>query len=170
MMWYHEYLVHPGQTRMEETLRKVFYWPNLDKDVQGYVKTCRKCQISKRQRKKYGHLPAKKAEDIPWNRVNVDLIGPYTVRTPTKTHELRAMTMIDPATSWFEIAPIVHPNSNSTQRALDSCWLARYPRPQYVGYDNGNEFKWLFKELCENFGLTSKNAMDCDPQGNSVLE
>ena len=67
MTWYHEYLVHPGQTRMEETLRKVFYWPNLDKDTQAYVKTCRECQMSKRQRKKCGHLPAKKAEDILWN-------------------------------------------------------------------------------------------------------
>ena len=30
--------------------------------------------------------------------------------------------------------------------------------------------KWLFKELCENFGLTSNNTTDCNPQGNSVLE
>ena len=100
----------------------------------------------------------------------MDLMGPYTTRTPTKTHELRAMTVMDPATSWFEIAPIVHPNSNSTQRASDGCWLARYPRPQCAGYDNGNEFKWLFKELCENFRLISKNNMDFNPQGNAVLE
>ena len=96
--------------------------------------------MSERQCKTHGHLPAKKAEDIPWNRVNVDSIGPHTVRTPTKTHELGVMTMIDPATGWFKIAPTVHPNSNSAQGALDSCWLARYPRPQCVGYDNSDEF------------------------------
>ena len=117
MTWYHEYLVHPGQTRMEETIRKIFYWPNLDKSVQEYVKTCHKCQISKKQRKKYGHLPPKKAEDVPWNRVNVDLIGPYTVKTPTKTYELRAMTMIDPATSWFEMVEIVPYSCDSASGA-----------------------------------------------------
>lgn len=68
----------------------------------------------------YGHLPAKKAETKPWSRVNVDLIGPYPVRTPTNTYDLRAMTMINSATGWFEIARIIHPNSDKAQRAFDS--------------------------------------------------
>ena len=39
-----------------------------------------------------------------------------------------------------------------------------------MGYDNGDEFKWLFEELCENFGLTSKNTTDYNLQCNSALE
>jgi hypothetical protein len=37
--------------------------------------------------------------------VFVDLVGPFTIRTPAKTHSLHALTMIDPAinTGWFEI-------------------------------------------------------------------
>ena len=35
--WYHEYLVHPGQTRMEKTLRQTLTWPNLRQDVEQYV-------------------------------------------------------------------------------------------------------------------------------------
>ena len=38
------------------------------------------------------------------------------MRTPTKVHKLRAMTMIDPATGWFEIAPVIHPDSNTTPK------------------------------------------------------
>ena len=83
--WYHEYLVHPGSTRMEATLKQNLTWPNLKKDVEQYVRTCHKCQKNKQQRKKYGHLPTKVAEtSVPWNRVNVDMIGPYTIQTPTK--------------------------------------------------------------------------------------
>ena len=78
-------------------------------------------------RKKYGKLPPKKAEVTPWKRVNVDLIGPYNI-TPTKNskkkYEFRAMTMIDPVTGWFEMAPITSPNSDTTQTVLDSYWLA----------------------------------------------
>ena len=58
------------------------------------------------KRRKYGHLPTKEAEELPWSRVNVDLIGPYIVRTPTATHTLRALTMIDPVTGWFEIIAV----------------------------------------------------------------
>jgi hypothetical protein len=126
--------------------------------------------MSKRTRRKYGHLPPKKAETSPWDRVNVDLIGPYTVKTPSKKYELRAMTMIDPATGWFEMAPIVSPTSDEAQRIFDSYWLARYPRPRQCGFDNGSEFKWLFKELCENYGLEQKSTTSYNPQGNSIIE
>lgn len=113
--WYHDYLVHPGKTRMEATIRQVFTWPGLKPRVEEWCRTCHSCQMFKKQRKKYGHLPAKKAETKPWWRVNVDCIGPYPVRTPTKTYELRAMTMIDPATGWFEIARIINPNTDKAQ-------------------------------------------------------
>ena len=105
----------------------------MSAQIEAYIKTCHKCQLTKKQRKKYGKLPPKKAETIAWNRVNVDLIGPYAIKTPTKEHELRAMTMIDPVTNWFELAPIMSPNSDSTQKILDSMWLSRCPRPKEIG-------------------------------------
>ena len=168
--WYHQYLIHPGRTRMEATIRHNFTWPGLTPEIEEHCKTCPSCQLFKKQRKKYGHLPPKKAEINPWSRVNVDLIGPYNISTPKGKIQLRAMTMMDPATNWFEIAPITNPDSDSCQRAFDSCWLARYPRPQEVGFDNGKEFKWLFAELCENFGIRQKPTTDYNPQANAILE
>jgi hypothetical protein len=48
--------------------------------------------------KKYGLLPAKIAESDPRVMVCVDVVGPYTIRTPAKTHStiLFALTMIVP--------------------------------------------------------------------------
>ena len=60
--WYHEYLAHPGMTRTEATIRQHCTWPRLRTDVEYFCKTCQKCQTYKKQRKKYGHLPAKEAE------------------------------------------------------------------------------------------------------------
>lgn len=168
--WYHQFLVHPGRTRMEATIRQNFTWPGLTPQVDNYCKTCHECQLFKKQRKKYGHLPPKQAELSPWTTVCVDLIGPYKVRTPRKVHELRAMTMLDPATGWFEIAPINKPNSDETQRAFDSYWLARYPRPREICFDNGKEFKWLFAELCENMGIGKKPTTEYNPQANAMIE
>ena len=125
MNWYHEYLVHPGKVRMLETMANIMYWPKMAEHIDRFVKSCHKCQIAKKNCKKYGHLPPKIAEVEPWRRVNVDLIGPYSVNTPTKKYSFRAMTMIDPATNWFKIAVIHDPNSEETQQNLDSFgWLA----------------------------------------------
>jgi hypothetical protein len=95
--WYHTYLQHPGITRMEATLRQHLTWPNLIKDVEAAVKNCHECQIGKKVRKKYGDLPEKLAErPIAWNRFDVDLIGPLTLKTPSGNRQLLALTMIDP--------------------------------------------------------------------------
>ena len=168
--WFHTYLVHPGSTRMLKTMQATMYWHGMRKDVDNYIKTCHICQTTKKQRKKYGHLPPKKAEVTPWKRVNVDLIGPYTIKTKRKEYSLRAMTMIDPATSWFEIARITSKSSNEAQRVFDTTWLARYPRPKEIGFDNGSEFKHLFKELCHNMGIKEKPTTEYNLQANSVLE
>jgi hypothetical protein len=74
-------------------------------------------------------LPPKEAEELPWSRVNVDLIGPYIVRTPTATYTLRALTMIDPVTGWFEVADIADKNASTVMEAFNNTWLTRYPRP-----------------------------------------
>lgn len=140
-------------------------------DIHQYVKTCRKCQLCKKQRKKYGKLPAKTAEDpVPWKRVNLDMVGPWTVKTPTKTHELRALTMIDPATGWFEIKDVVSATAGEIQVAFDDVWLARYPRPQYLGFDNGGEYKKEFEQLRCNYGMTKKPSLEYNPQSNGIIE
>ena len=41
------------------------------------VSTCGVCQKQKKQHKKYGLLPEKEAEYKPWERLCIDLIGPY---------------------------------------------------------------------------------------------
>ena len=75
------------------------------------------------------------------------------VKTITKVQRLLAMTMIDSATGWFEVALNKAPSSDKCQVAFDSYWLARYPRPTYVGCDNGSSFKGLFIDLCKNYSI-----------------
>jgi hypothetical protein len=63
-------------------------------------------QAQKKQAKKYGLLPEKDVEAMPWDRLCVDLIGPYNIKSNVKGIKippLKCITMIDPATSWFEI-------------------------------------------------------------------
>jgi Integrase zinc binding domain len=100
---YHEYLLHPGQTRTEQTIRNTMTWPGLTQDVERFCSTCPVCQLNEKESKKYSLLSPKTAESDPWVMVCVDLVGPFTVKTPLKTHSLLALTTIDPATGWFEI-------------------------------------------------------------------
>ena len=169
LSWYHEYLVHPGATRTEATIRQQFTWPGLTEDVRKFVQSCG-CQKHKRNAKKYGKLPVRQVETVPWKRVDVDLIGPWTVKTPSKTYSLQAITMIDPATGWFEMSQLIDATAYTAMNAFCNEWLCRYPRPKYVGMDGGSEFKKQFKETVKNYGLKVKKTTPYNPQGNSVIE
>ena len=65
---------------------------------------CPTCQKNKRKQKMYGHLPPKEAEAEIWDKMCVDLIGPYKIRRKGKPDLVcKCVTMIDPASGWFEL-------------------------------------------------------------------
>jgi hypothetical protein len=53
---------------------------------------------------------------------------------------------------------------------FDDVWLSRYPRPEYIGFDNGVEYKNVFKELVNSYGIKNKNSTPFNPQSNGIIE
>jgi transposase InsO family protein len=93
------------------------------------------------------------------------------VTTPKGKKYLRALTMIDPATGWFEVKALPEaPNAEIVSAAMDDTWLSRYPRPQCIGYDNGSEFKLVFREMIKNYGMEYKGSSSHNPQSHGVIE
>ena len=110
------------------------------------------------------------------------------------------ITMIDPATSWFEIAelpisqsnkldipmgtkghkgkdkhiqqnqPYFDKSSATVGTLVNRTWFSRYPRSQYIIYDNGSAFKLHFETLCDSYGLKRKPTSVKNPQANAILE
>jgi hypothetical protein len=65
----------------------------------------------------------KDVEAHPWQTLCVDLIGPYIVRTKNGTQSLHAMTMFDPATSWFEVVEIPNKRAVTCANLVENTWL-----------------------------------------------
>jgi hypothetical protein len=112
-------------------------WPGLTQDVERLCSTCPVCQLTKREWKTYGLLPPKIAESNPWVMVCVDLVDHFTIKAPFKTYSLLALTMIDPATGCFVIANANNKLAASIQDLFHNTWLASYPQPQFIVFDNG---------------------------------
>ncbi len=107
VLWYHYYLKHPGHTRLEETMKTKMYWKGMHSTIRSLTKSCRSCQVNKKRHLKYRHLLSKIVITIPWRGLCVDLIGPYTLKGRDGTViDFMALTMINPATSWFEIVEL----------------------------------------------------------------
>ncbi len=103
-----------------------------------------------------------------------------------------ALTMINPASSWFKIEelPIVKQlhwqtvddkeliiadeifdkTSEPIAKLVNKTWLCRYPQCHHLIYSNGSEFKLHFKYLCEWYGIMRKPTTVKNPQANGILE
>ena len=66
---------------------------------------------------------------MPWRTVHTDLIGPYSITArqnqpgnQVKEIELKltAMTMVDPATGWFEIIEVPYYHMNEVKDNVDN--------------------------------------------------
>jgi hypothetical protein len=83
------------------------YWKGMRTIIQRYVKSCRSCQVNKRHSLRYGHVPPKLVITTPWRGLYVDLVGPYTLKGKDDSSiDFMCLTMINPATSWFEIVEL----------------------------------------------------------------
>jgi hypothetical protein len=40
---------------------------------------------------------------------------------------------------------------------FDDIWLSRDPRPENIGFDDGVEYKNVFEELVNNYGIKKNN-------------
>eukprot|EP00957_Ditylum_brightwellii_P185122 14097478-Ditylum_brightwellii.AAC.1 len=134
-------LCHPGLTRTEATVRQHFNWKNLRHSTEQVCKKGHACQLTKKLDPKIEHLPTKEAEVNPWDMLCVDLIRPYTIhRQGTYKNgkkkiyiTLWCVTMIDPATGWFNIAEIKTKRADIVSNVVETAWLTRYPYPTQVG-------------------------------------
>ena len=82
------------------------------------------------------------------------------------------MTIIDPATGWFEIVECDDKRSITIANLFEKTWLARYPRPSLITYDKGSEFighdfKTTVKNEC---GIKAKPITVRNPQANAICE
>jgi hypothetical protein len=75
--------------------------------IQSKTMSCKTCQVNKKRTQKYGHLPPKIVISTPWEALCVSLVGPYTLKGKDGlSTDFMALTMIDPASSWFEVVEL----------------------------------------------------------------
>ena len=103
----------------------------------------------------------------------IDLIGPYTIRRKGKNDLIcKCVTMIDPATGWFEIHQYNDKRSITVANIAEQEWFSRYPWPTQVTYDRGSEFIGKdFQSMIKNdYGIKGKPITVRNPQANAIVE
>lgn len=167
--WFHQVLGHPGNSRLLKGMHR-YYHPNLRQLIDRFK--CDACQRHKIDGRGFGHLAPRDVRAAPWEQVDIDLIGPWSITTKTnRTYEFLALTCIDRVTGLTEMIRIENKEPSHVADKFSECWLARYPRPLSCCHDNGGEFTgWAFQKLLIDFGIKDKPTTSRNPTGNSICE
>ena len=169
--WYHLSLSHAGGTRLYDTINLFYYNPKLKTLSEKIVSTCDTCQRHKLVGRVHGHAAAREAVVMPWRDVAVDLIGPWTMEIDGKKYTFQALTIIDMVTNLVEIKRIDNKTAAHVALQFENTWLARYPRPVNLIYDQGTEFTgYWFQRMLRRHNIKPKPITTKNPQANAVCE
>ena len=124
--------------------------------------------------KKYVTLTAKLVEETSWNKLCVDLMGPYQIcRKSKQPLILKCVTMIELVTRWFEVTQHSNKRAIIIVNLVETTWLVRYPWPVGINYDRGRELLGhkLKKSLIESEDGIKTNPHPSDnPWVNAIVQ
>ncbi|KAJ8375480.1 hypothetical protein SKAU_G00060600 [Synaphobranchus kaupii] len=153
---------HLGIVGTKQHLRTKVWWPGMDRAAERHCKDCHGCQIVARPDPPEPLRPTP-LPDGPWRDVALDLLGPLP-----SNHSI--LVVVDYYSRYYEYDILT---STTTEKVIDSLEsiFSRHGLPVTCKSDNGPQFKSeLFREYCENNGITHLKATAKWAQANGEVE
>ena len=160
------HLDHPGQ---RESLRRAsasYYWPDIRKDVEGFVKSCHPCQVAKQSGTVNPGVGAFPVPDQRFSVIHIDVVGPL----PVSEGQKYLLSVFCRTSRWFECYPMPEASSKECCKALMG-WIQRFGCPTAAVSDNGNTFVAnLYQDIMKNFNIDVKFTPAYHAAANGAVE
>ena len=145
---------------MKSLVRQFVWWPNMDSEIERYIKNCVSCQVSIRDPPLTSLHPWEWPQS-PWTRVHADFAGPFLGKM--------YLVLIDAYSKWMEM----HITSGATS-AITIAKMKTFSSlglPQILVTDNGPTFSSQeFACFIKANGIKHVTSIPYHPSSNGLAE
>ena len=158
-----------GQHRIQELIKRTYWWPGLKEDVKKYVQGYVKCQQNKVQhQRKAGELHPLKIPEGPWQDISIDMIGPLPRLNKMDT----ILVIVDCFTKMIRLKATTTSLSSEgvTKIYRDEIWKI-HRIPKMILSNRGPQFASKFiEDLTRVLGTKRKLSTAYHPQTDGQTE
>ena len=153
-----------GRSLAHRAITQDYWWPNMQREVQEYVKKCDQCQrFTSNIHQPRGILNQLSS---PWSfdQWGLEIVGPFPRAVGNKRYLL---VSTDYFTKWVEVEPLANIRVVDAIRFVWKNIVTRFGVPHALILDNGLQFdSKTFRSYCGELGITNRYSTPAYPQGN----
>ena len=161
---------HVGIHKTQELLARAYWWPNWQRDVQEYVRTCSSCQRNKAGNvRPAGQLQPLPIPDAPWESVGVDFI---THLPPTPGSHTSIMVCVDRLSKMVHLIAIKDTTgAEDVARAYLDNVFRLHGLPKNIVSDRDTRFTSRFwASFCDRLGVDRNMSTAFHPETDGQTE
>ena len=159
---------HNGRRRTNMSLKKMYYWPGMKKDIFKHCKNCVECSLQNQANNSAGFSHFFTPE-MPMQLICMDLVGPISPMTSRRNKFI--LTCIDVLTGFTIAVPIKHKMANTICNTYRTYIYCTFGGSSRILKDKGTEFKNdQFDELCKQLEIKRVYSPVYTAEGNGRLE
>uniref|UniRef100_A0A667W970 Gypsy retrotransposon integrase-like protein 1 n=1 Tax=Myripristis murdjan TaxID=586833 RepID=A0A667W970_9TELE len=163
---HHEAAAHAGAERTLSSLRRHFFWTDMDKEVRGFQSGCTTCSIQKDRTEPRAPLCPIEVT-YPLEVVALDFLS---LSRPSDTYQ-NILVMTDMFTRYAWAVPTRDQTAKTTVRTIWSHIIQTFGCPARFHSDQGPNFESdLMKQLCDLYGISKSRTTPYHPAGNGRAE
>ena len=157
-----------GRSLSHRALTQGYWWLNMQKEAQEYVKKCDQCQRFAPNSHQPGRVLNPLSSSWPFAQWGLDIVGPFPKAVGNKKFLLVCTNYF---TKWVEAEPLANIRDVDVKRFIWKNIVTRFGVPNVLILDNGLQFdSKAFRKYCSDLGIKNRYSTLAYPQGNGQAE